>query len=122
MGASVVEKHFTTDRTRKGNDHFHSVDEQLMTRLVKNVRLTHSSLGEYLKHPIEIEGPAKSNARRSIATSSKIKKGEEFSESNIILLRPGTGIHPRFLDTILGLIAKRDIEAGTLLEWDDVIQ
>jgi N-acetylneuraminate synthase len=121
MGASVIEKHFTTDRTRKGNDHFHSVDEEQMTRLVKNVRMARVSLGQYLKQPIEVEATARMNARRSIAAARPIGKGELFTAENMIMLRPGTGIHPVFLNKIVGHKAKRDVKAGYLLEWDDVL-
>ncbi|MFX0107833.1 MAG: N-acetylneuraminate synthase family protein [Candidatus Hodarchaeota archaeon] len=121
LGASVIEKHFTTDRTRPGNDHFHSVDEELMTRLVQNVRLARTSMGEYMKRTMPVEEPARKNARRSIAASKEISEGEMFSEENLIMLRPGTGIHPMFFDKILGKIAKRDVKPGHLLDWEDIL-
>ena len=121
LGASVIEKHFTIDRTRPGNDHFHSVDEELMTKMVENIRLAKSSMGEYLKRPMPVEEPARLNARRSIAAYTPIKKGEEFSERNLIMLRPGSGINPMFLEQIIGKKAKRDIKPGYLLEWEDLI-
>lgn len=121
MGATVIEKHFTTDRTRKGNDHFHSLDEGQLKQLIENLSIVHSSLGQYLKQPLEIEEPARLNARRSIAAAEKIVKGETFSEENLIMLRPGSGIHPMFLDKIIGLRAKRDVRAGYLLSWEDVL-
>ncbi len=121
LGATVIEKHFTTDRTRKGNDHFHSVDEHLLRILVNNVRLARKALGERIKKPIEVEMPARMNARRSIAAARDIEDGEELTEENLILLRPGTGIHPMFLDKIIGFKAKRPIKAGYLIEWNDII-
>lgn len=121
LGASVIEKHFTTDRSRSGNDHFHSVDEELMRRLVKNVRMAKQVLGEYLKKPMPIEEPARLNARRSIAAYKPIRKGEEFTEENLIMLRPGSGIHPVFLEQIVGRKAKRDVRPGYLLQWEDII-
>jgi len=120
LGASVIEKHFTTDRNRPGNDHFHSVDEALMTRLVGNIELAMSSLGEYLKKPMPIEEPARLNARRSIAAYRQISAGDKFTDDNLILLRPGSGIHPQFLEHIIGRRAKRDVMPGHLLEWDDI--
>jgi N-acetylneuraminate synthase len=122
MGASVIEKHFTTDRTRKGNDHFHSVDEKLLATMVENIRMTRLSLGQYLKQPLEIEEAARKNARRSIAAFTTIEVGESLTEDNLILLRPGTGIHPMFFEKILGFKAKKKIEAGHLLRWDDLIE
>ncbi len=121
LGASVIEKHFTTDRTRPGNDHSHSVDEELLKRLVSNVKMARASLGEYLKQPMKIEEPARLNARRSIAAHQLIKIGDEFTEENLIMLRPGSGIHPRFLEHIVGHKAKREIKPGYLLEWEDII-
>jgi len=121
LGASVIEKHFTTDRTRPGNDHSHSVDEDLLKRLVANVKIARESLGEYLKQPMKIEEPARLNARRSIAAHQLIKVGDEFTAENLIMLRPGSGIHPRFLEQITGHKAKREIKPGYLLEWEDII-
>lgn len=121
MGATVIEKHFTTDRTRKGNDHFHSMDEEQLSKLVSNVRMAKKSLGQYLKQPMEIELPARKNARRSIAVSCDISEGEIFTEKNLIMLRPGTGIHPMFLERILNLKAKREVKAGYLLQWEDIM-
>lgn len=121
LGASIIEKHFTTDRTRKGNDHFHSVDEEQMTRLVRNVKMARVSLGQYLKQSMEIEAPARLNARRSIAAAEPVGKGDLFTVENLIMLRPGTGIQPMLLDKIIGHKAKRDVKAGYLLEWDDVL-
>jgi sialic acid synthase SpsE len=121
MGATVIEKHFTTDRTREGNDHFHSVDEGQLKQLIENISIARSSLGQYLKQPLEIEEPARLNARRSIAVAEAISKGETFTEKNLTMLRPGSGIHPMFLDKIIGLKAKRDVRAGYLLSWEDVL-
>ncbi|MFX0084961.1 MAG: N-acetylneuraminate synthase family protein [Candidatus Hodarchaeota archaeon] len=122
LGATVIEKHFTIDRNRQGNDHFHSVDELLMKTLVENVRLTWQALGEYTKRPLEAELPARKYARRSIAAYQEIKRGDKFTEENLTLLRPGTGIEPIFLQKIIGLTAKNDIKAGYLLEWDDLLK
>jgi sialic acid synthase SpsE len=79
------------------------------------------SLGQYLKQPIEVEAPARMNARRSIAAARPIGKGELFTAENLIMLRPGTGVHPVFLNKIVGHKAKRNVKAGYLLEWDDVL-
>lgn len=121
MGATVIEKHFTTDRTRKGNDHFHSMDEEQLSKLIGNVRMAKKAMGQYLKQPMEIELPARKNARRSIAASCDISEGEIFTEKNLIMLRPGTGIHPMFFERILGLKAKREVKSGYLLEWEDIM-
>jgi sialic acid synthase SpsE len=97
------------------------VDEELMTKMVQNIRLARSSMGEYLKRPMPVEEPARLNARRSIAAFEVIKKGEKFTEKNLIMLRPGSGIHPKFMENIIGHEAKRDVKAGHLLEWEDII-
>ena len=121
MGATVIEKHFTLDRTRKGNDHFHSMDTDMLITLNKNLEQAKSSLGQYLKDVIEIETNARKFARRSIGISRDIKSGEEIKEEDLIMLRPGTGIHPKYQDLIIGKHAKRDIKSGYLLEWEDVL-
>lgn len=121
LGATVIEKHFTTDRTRPGNDHFHSADEKLMKQMILNVRLARRSLGRYLKQPLPVEESARQNARRSIAASRRIAKGETLTEESLILLRPGTGLEPALINKIVGLPARREIEEGRLLKWDDIL-
>ena len=121
LGATVIEKHFTTDRERTGNDHFHSLDEDQLKRLIANISIAHSAMGQYLKQPMPIEEPARLNARRSIAAAEMISEGDEFTEKNLIMLRPGSGIHPMFLDKIIGLKSKRDVKSGHLLSWDDIL-
>ena len=121
LGATVIEKHFTTDRERKGNDHFHSLDEGQLKQLIENISIAHSAMGQYLKQPMPIEEPARLNARRSIAAAEMISEGEEFTIKNLIMLRPGSGIHPMFLDKIIGMKSKRDVKSGHLLSWDDIL-
>lgn len=120
LGASVIEKHFTGDRSRKGNDHSHSVDEELLAKMIRNILLARSSMGQYLKQSMEIEAPARMNARRSIAASIDITAGEVLTNENLIMLRPGTGIHPMFFEHLIDRKASRNIKAGYLLEWDDI--
>lgn len=121
-GASVIEKHFTTDRTKTGNDHFHSADEELLARMIANIKIAHDSLGEYMKRPLDVEEPARKNARRSIAANKNMHAGEKLNHSNLIMLRPGTGIPPELLDVLVGRKARRDISKGHLITWDDLLR
>ncbi len=120
LGSRVFEKHFTLDRSLKGNDHFHSVDPPMLKDLVETSRNAFYSLGQWKKEPLEIELPARKNARRSIAVNRDMKSGEQLSADNITLLRPGSGIHPRLEEELYGLRLKRDLKRGSLIHWEDL--
>lgn len=118
LGASVLEKHFTLDKTKKGNDHYHSMDEEDLKSFLLRVAVRKQYLGEaQVKTALESEKPARLHARRSVVTSRSIEKGEVFTGSNLICLRPGDGISPLMWDEIIGKIASVDIEPGTKLNW-----
>ena len=90
--------------------------------MIKNIHLARASLGQYKKEVLSIEEPARANARRSLAAGCPIAKGEPITEENLILLRPGTGIHPMFLEHLIGLKAMRNIREGYLIEWNDILE
>jgi len=120
LGAKVIEKHFTLDKTLSGNDHYHSMDPEDLRTLVNNLGLLEKIIGKEKKEPLESELPAIKYARRSIIARVDIPKGTKISEDMIVFKRPGTGIAPRFLDKIIGKKAKRDIKKDAIIKWRDV--
>jgi len=109
LGARILEKHFTHDKTLKGNDHYHAMDMYDLQIFHRNIRKIKILLGHSNKKPLETEKISRLNARRSIVASKNIKKGDPFSEDNLTYKRPGTGIDPRELNSILGKTASVDI-------------
>jgi pseudaminic acid synthase len=115
LGACIVEKHFTLSRALGGPDAPFSLEPEEFKRMVSAIRLTEKSLG---KVSYEIgEKEKKSRVfRRSLFVVSDVKKGEAFTVKNIRSIRPGHGLHTRYLEKALGKRAARDIAAGTPLK------
>lgn len=119
MGARVIEKHFTYDKNAEGPDHMLSATKDEMTYLVEKVRLFERMYGNGVKMPMGDEVKNRINNRKSIVALKAIKKGERLTKNNLDIKRPGSGIKPEFLDTIIGKVAMEDIEADAILKWGD---
>ena len=115
MGATIIEKHFTIDKTMDGPDHKSSIDPEELKAMVSSIRNIEKALGSSIKKPSKSEKPNISMARKSIVARKSIKKGELFTEKNITIKRPGIGISPMKWDTILGKVAERDYQIDDLL-------
>jgi N,N'-diacetyllegionaminate synthase len=115
MGASVIEKHFTLDKTMEGPDHKASLEPNELKAMVTAIRNIESALGSSIKKPSRSEQPNMAVARKSIVASRPIRKGEIFSEKNLTVKRPGNGISPMRWDEILGQKAQRDYAEDELI-------
>ena len=116
LGACVIEKHFTHDKTLPGNDHYHSMNQQDLERFMakaKKYELMVSGTSKDLKK----ESAARQHARRSIVAEHKIKQGTVITEDMLIAKRPAHGISPIHWDEIIGSVAIVDIEEDTVLQW-----
>ena len=116
-GATILEKHFTLDKTLQGNDHYHAMDSQDVVKFGDNVKFLSKINGMKNKQPLICESSARKEARRSIVASRDIKKGEEISNGDITFKRPGTGIYPSRIDEVIGKVAKEDIPEDTILDF-----
>ena len=114
LGADVIEKHFTLSRKIKTPDNFFSIEPQELKELVENVRIAEKALGKAQYQPTGDEKKSKIY-RRSLFVVKDIKKGQVFSSENIKSIRPAYGLEPKYMATILGKKAKRDIKKGTPL-------
>jgi N-acetylneuraminate synthase len=123
-GARVVEKHFTLDKSLPGNDHYHAMDPEDLETFVRSVGSEDPPLdativskvgGEFEKRCVPAEQPARLNARRSIVARRDIEAGEAITEDMVTFKRPGTGISPSDLGTIIGSRAKEKIPGDTIL-------
>lgn len=120
LGATVIEKHFTLERTLPGPDHAASLEPGQLTELVRGIRAVEAALGQPEKAPSAAELPVRSLVRRSIVSARDIAKGATLQRADLVLLRPGTGIEPCHLDALPGRRSIRMIAAGTTLQWNDL--
>jgi sialic acid synthase SpsE len=118
-GANLIEKHFTLDKTQKGADHAVSIEPAELYELVRGIRIIEAAAGER-KEVFDRERPIRAWAHHSVVTLRPIGEGEELSEENVWVKRPGTGIPASELDRVLGRRASRDLGPGELVAWEDV--
>lgn len=116
MGACLIEKHFTLDRTLPGPDHAASLEPAELKAMVRAIRNIELALGHGRKEPSARELKIKLVARKSITASRPIKFGEIFSQDNLCAKRPGSGISPMRWDELIGKPAKRDYAADEMIE------
>ena len=115
MGASVIEKHITLDRSMPGPDHKASVEPHQFSAMVEGIRTIESALGDGIKRPTLSEQANLPVVRKSLVAARPIRKGELFSEANLTAKRPGTGISPMQWDDWIGRRASRDFQANELI-------
>ncbi len=118
LGAIVIEKHFTLDKTLKGNDHYHAMDEKDAKKIIAGMDYLDSIRGNYDLKCLDSELKARQNARRSIVSNRDIKKGEVITMDDLTYKRPGTGISPQKVKDVIGKTAKVDIADDTILQMD----
>lgn len=116
MGATIIEKHFTLDKTLKGPDHKASLEPNELAAMVKGIRNIEKAIGSNEKRVTESEQCNKDIVRKSIVAKRSIKKGEILSENNITVKRPGTGISPMKWYEIIGKTAIHDFKEDELIE------
>lgn len=115
LGATLIEKHFTLDKSMPGPDHRASLDPSELKEMVTAIRNIEKALGSGNKEPSRSELPNRAIARKSIVASLSIKAGEIFSPENLTCKRPGTGISPMEWDNLIGRPAPRDFEPDELI-------
>ena len=108
LGATIIEKHITTNRNLPGPDHDASIEKEEFFNLVTSIRNVEKSLGSYKKIPSISELKNKIAIRKSIKAARNIKKGEIFNEENLAIKRPGDGLSPFKYDYVLGKKAKKN--------------
>lgn len=121
LGAIIVEKHFTTDKSLKGNDHYHAMDSYDAENIICGIDFINKIRGNDAICCLESEITARKNARRSVVSLGEIKSGEILTRKNVTFKRPGFGISPDNINTILGKKAKCDIADDTILNLDMLI-
>ena len=121
LGACVIEKHFTYRKEGQTfRDHALSADPADMKELIDNIRLIESSLGTYDKQIMECEKQNREIMRRSLAARKHLSRGDVIDEGAVTFLRPGTGIIPERLSSIIGRRVVRDVDEGMILREEDL--
>lgn len=120
LGACLIEKHVTLDRTGGGPDDSFSLEPHELAQLCKDSTSAWQALGKVNYEQVEAE---KGNIkfRRSLYVVKDIKKGEKFTADNIRSIRPGFGLAPKHYSQIIGSESKKDIKRGTALKWEFII-
>tara|TARA_B100000242_G_scaffold224827_1_gene165356 strand:- start:283 stop:1293 length:1011 start_codon:yes stop_codon:yes gene_type:complete len=115
LGAKIIEKHLTLDRSMPGPDHLASIEPDEFAAMVTAIRQVEDAMGDGVKRVTESEKKNLMVARKSLVASRKIKRGDLFSADNITAKRPATGISPMLLDDVIGRKAQRDFDEDDLI-------
>lgn len=116
LGSMVTEKHFTINKKLlKSADHWLSINEDELNKMIKNIRIAYASLGSEIKKSFKCESLARKNARRSLIANKKIKKGDLFTKYNLTAKRPGTGISANKYFKYLGKKSKKNYNYNDLI-------
>ena len=115
LGACVIEKHMTLDRSLPGPDHKASLEPAVFKAMVSAIRNVEQAMGSAVKRPSRSESRNRPIARRSLVALTAIKAGDVFSAENVTAKRPGNGISPMRWDEVIGRLASRDFEPDELI-------
>ncbi len=115
-GASIIEKHFTLDKSLKGNDHYHAMNPDDIRVFKENIKFIKTINGQYNKEPLECETQSRLQARRSIVASRDILKGTIITNDDLTFKRPGSGISPDKINSVIGKTATVNIKADDILD------
>lgn len=118
LGALIIEKHFTHDKSLPGNDHYHAMDKNDLKLFRKNIEHNFTLLGSPDIKAFEFEKPAIENARRSLVAAVNIPLGKIIEHSDLTCKRPAHGISPRSIDEVIGKTAAQAITEDEVLKWN----
>lgn len=121
MGAKIIEKHFTLDRSLPGPDHQASITPEELRVLVRGIRNIEAAFGDGVKRCMPSEENTKSVARKSLVAAKDLTPGEILTESNLEIKRPGTGVPPKYFSKLLGKQVKRSVDRDQVLSWEDIL-
>lgn len=119
MGASIIEKHFTLDRKQDGPDHAASLTPGELRNMISMIREVETALGSGIKEPRISELPVRDLVRKSIVLNNDVMPDEVIKETDLVMLRPGTGIQPSEIKNVLGKRATRKLIEGEILALSD---
>ena len=115
LGAKIVERHFTLDRTMKGGDHAASLEPHGLEKLIRDIRIIEEAMGSFDKRKLPNEEKCFIKLSKSLVSKRKINKNEKITRDMLTTKGPGSGISPMDINSIIGLTANRDIEDDIVL-------
>ena len=118
LGAEVIEKHFTLDKTLKGNDHYHAGDPADFRKAIDNFKLINTVLGSSKKTVFECEEESRKQARRSLVFTHNMQAGDVICAEDVTAKRPGTGVSPSMMNAVVGRTLTKDVAEDDILNWD----
>lgn len=118
LGAAVIEKHFTHDKTLPGNDHYHAMDKEDMKHFNSIMDRSFELLGNFEVTALEDEAPARANARRSLVAAREIPQGKIIERADLTWKRPAKGVSPKDIDQVIGRTAVKTILEDEIILWN----
>jgi len=118
LGAKVIEKHFTLNRSLPGPDHKASLEPHELKAMIKAIRNVEMALGNGIKEPAPSEIKNLAAARKSIHLSTELPAGHILTPADLEMKRPGDGISPMLMDQVVGRILKTKLRVDTKLQWE----
>ncbi len=122
LGATVIEKHFTLDKTLPGPDHRASIEPHELLTLVQGVRSVESALGDGLKVPATSDYRNRDMVQRSLVATMDLRKGHRLVPGDLMAKRPGNGISPKHKALATGSVLQRDIDRDSVLNWEHLLK
>ncbi len=121
LGAQVIEKHYTWNKTLPGNDHYHAMDFRDLQALMEKFKFVKKVIGNVSKHYLPSEVPSRKYARRSLVAARDIPESKIIEPNDVTWKRPGTGIPPSMLERVIGGRAIKNIQEDEILTFDKII-
>ena len=118
LGARILEKHFTFDKTMPGNDHYHAMDAKDLAKFRAKLQEIRNLIGSFDVMALPEEEPARTHARRSLVAKRDIIKGKRVAREDLTWKRPAHGISPKHIDQVEGKVAMHDIPEDSILQWE----
>jgi N,N'-diacetyllegionaminate synthase len=118
LGAEVIEKHFTLDRSLPGPDHAASLEPIELQQMVAAIRHVEVALGTGIKSPARCELPNISVARKSVVAARALREGHKLATGDLDIKRPGTGLAPKLLPALIGRTLRVDLAKDEIISWD----
>jgi sialic acid synthase SpsE len=120
LGANLIERHFTLDRTFEGPDHILSSEPEEMKTFVRNARILERAKGTGIKRPRPNEYETINTFRKGLFARIDIPEGTKITPEMVTIKGPGYGLLPKYYDIVVGRTARRDIKADHPITWEDI--
>jgi len=121
VGASIIEKHITIDRTMKGGDQAASLEPSGLTKLIRDIRHLEEAMGDGNKRLLEVEKPIRQKLAKSLVSRKAIVKNSLLKRSLLTTKGPGTGLSPKYMNDIIGKKTAKNIKKDEVIRKEDIV-